>query len=388
MRRIVFFVSGFDPAGPRRYRGFFREAAAKRGGVETGPLRRDADGIAARWAARAGGREAEVVFLRWDDLARARMRRSLLRLHLDLARAFRAYVLSGAFAALFRLRRVPTLVGLWPPSMMLVFLAAAAGLGWAAGSLAASALGPAGWAAAPAAFLLAMRASRASDGALLVHYLMADLAFTADHAAGRAPEMEARLDAFARRIGAARREGWGEVLVVGHSSGAALAALAADRALAGPGAGPGARLSLLTFGQTIPMLSFLPGAAALRAALGRLGASEALDWIDVSSPWDGGCFALADPVSVSGARVPGAPERNPKVLSARFGDRLSAEARRALRWRWLRRHALYFAALDGPRDCDWLEIVTGPSRLAERFAGRRPSPQAERRAFRAPERAA
>jgi ABC-type transporter Mla maintaining outer membrane lipid asymmetry permease subunit MlaE len=55
-----------------------------------------------------------------------------------------------------------------------------------------------------------------------------------------------------------------EVLVVGHSSGAYLAvSVLADLVRRGAGAEAGPVLSLLTLGQVVPMVSFLPRAGRL-----------------------------------------------------------------------------------------------------------------------------
>jgi hypothetical protein len=97
---------------------------------------------------------------------------------------------------------------------------------------------------------------------------MHDYAFSARHRGAYPPEQEARMGEFAERIAAALAEEVDEVLVVGHSSGAYLAvSVLADLIRAGrvPEAGPA--LSLLTLGQVVPMVSFLPRAGRLRADL-------------------------------------------------------------------------------------------------------------------------
>ncbi len=377
-RRRVFFVSGFDPNGPRRYHALYRAEAAKQGEIDgrafvVGPMCLSPE--AARWDVELGETRVAFEMLRWDDIARRRMRRSLVALYVLMARTFASYMFSGAFLRLLRLRAISTVVGLYPPAMMLAYLVSAALVGGAMFSL-AGVLGAPAWLSAAVCvgtFWGAMRLTRRADGATLVYYLMADLGFTADHAAGRDPEMEARIDEFALRIREALAQDWDEVLLVAHSSGAAYAASAAARALAT--ARPDAALSLLTLGQTIPMLSFLPGASRLRAELAALAAEVRLDWVDVSSPADGGCYALCDPAAVSGAP----PGRSPKVISARFADGLAPETRRALRGRWFRKHIQYLCAFDRPAGFDYFAVTAGPERLGARFAGRRDSPQTNRR---------
>ena len=160
-----------------------------------------------------------------------------------------------------------------------------------------------------------------------------------------------------------------EVLVVGHSSGAHFGvSILADLIRAGqvPKAGP--KLSFLSLGQVVPMVSFLPDAWRLRADLAYLSTREELAWVDVTAPGDGCAFALCDPVKVSGV----APEeqRWPLVISAAFTQSLSAARWKELRWRFFRLHFQYLCAFDRPRDYDYFQITAGPQTLAERYAGR------------------
>ena len=221
------------------------------------------------------------------------------------------------------------------------------------------------------------RITRLIDDRTLVYYLMCDFGFTAAEAAGEAPEIDARVDAFADRV----FEDWSngecdEVLIVGHSSGASYAAAIAARVVrSGADKRAGPHLSFLTLGQTIPMLSFLPGARRLREDLRLLGRSEKIDWIDVSSPADGGCYALTDAVAVSGVAPPMRERRNPKVISATFWGAVSEAKREELRNRWFRIHIQYLCAFDRPKDFDYFRVTAGPMRLADRFAGRGESPQ-------------
>ncbi|MEM8579238.1 MAG: hypothetical protein AAGF60_15420, partial [Pseudomonadota bacterium] len=183
------------------------------------------------------------------------------------------------------------------------------------------------------------------------------------------PELEARMAEFGTRIADAMAEGWDEVLVIGHSSGAHLGvSILADLVRQGRVQGT---LSFLSLGQVVPMVSFLPEARRLRADLRDLSASPALTWIDVTAPGDGCAFALCDPVSVSGVAPP--RKRWPLVLSAAFTQTLSPKRWRELRWRFFRLHFQYLCAFDRPGDYDYFRITAGPLTLAQRFAHRAPS---------------
>jgi len=166
------------------------------------------------------------------------------------------------------------------------------------------------------------------------------------------------------------------VLLVGHSSGAHLAvSVLADLIRAGlPDAGmagPRPALGLLTLGQVVPMVSFLPKADRLRADLHYLAARDEVTWVDVTAPGDGCAFALCDPVAVTGVAPAG--KHWPLVVSAAFTRTLSPERWRALRWKFFRLHFQYLCAFDRPGDYDYFQITAGPMTLADRYRGRKPS---------------
>lgn len=318
--------------------------------------------------------------LRWDDIARAWMRKSIPEIYLLMIVTFRRYVFSGAFLALCRIRLISTLVGMFPVVVMFAYFTTATALGYYAVKGLSALSGLPWWAMSPA-FLIVFygfyRVTRLVDDRTLVYYLMCDFGFTACHSEGEAPEVEERIDEFARRVFSDWSKGdCDELLIVGHSSGGSYAASVAARVVEmGAHKDKGPHLSFLTLGQTIPMLSFLPGAVRLRDELRALGRSEAIEWVDVTSPADGGCYALSDPVGVSGVAPPMRERRNPKVISATFWEAISPEMREDLRGRWFRIHIQYLCAFDRPVDFDYFRITAGPVRLADRFAGRNESPR-------------
>jgi hypothetical protein len=216
------------------------------------------------------------------------------------------------------------------------------------------------------AAILVLRWFKRHDGRIFAYYLMHDYAFTAQLRGAYPAELEARLDYFRGIITTAAKDNCDEVLIVGHSSGAHLAvSVLADVLRSG---GLSVPLGLLSLGQVVPMVSFLPKAQRLRADLQYLSAQSGLTWIDVTAPGDGCAFALCDPVAVTG--VAGLGKRWPLVISAAFTQTLSPERWKALRWRFFRLHFQYLCAFDRPGDYDYFRITSGPQTLAARFAGR------------------
>ncbi len=391
-QRRVFYIPGFDPIHPRRYRELYRSEAAAQAEISGFDLTLSpAKGRRFGWdvSARIEGGEVRTEFevLIWSDIVREQMQGGILATYGQLLRTAWTYIASGALGRLMRLRKGPVIAALYPVVMLLVQLGLALGLGAVAGGLAAI---PARWAELPGglAFWPVLAAVvwgvlhwfRRHDRRFFAYYLMHDYAFAARWGGANPAALEARLALFENHIAAALREDVDEVLVVGHSSGAHLAvSVLSDLIRAGRWPEGGPALGFLSLGQVVPMMSFLPEARRLRADLAYLSAREELTWLDVTAPGDGCAFALCDPVAVSGV----APETQlwPLVISAAFTRTLSPARWRELRWRFFRLHFQYLCAFDRPGDYDYFRVTAGPLTLAERFADRAPSRQAIRRAL-------
>ncbi|MBN2905996.1 MAG: hypothetical protein JXJ18_04740 [Rhodobacteraceae bacterium] len=377
-RRRVFYIPGYDPFHPRRYRELYRKEAAAQAAISGYAMdlspKRGAGPYGWHVAARIEGAEVEteVEVLVWSDLVRSSIGQSIAATYLQLIRTAWAYIGSGALFRLARLRKGPTIAALYPIAFLLgqlaIALAVARGLG---AVLALSGLPYVGWLGLAAVWPV-LAWFRAHDNKVFAYYLMHDYAHSARLNGAYPPELEDRLSQFATRIAAALHEDLDEVLVVGHSSGAHLGvSILADLMRSGRVPRGGVALSLLSLGQVVPMLSFLPRAGRLRADLALMAGQGRIPWVDVTAPGDGCAFALCDPVAVSGVAPTGA--RWPLVISAAFTQTLSPARWRALRWRFFRLHFQYLCAFDRPGDYDYFRVTAGPLTLGARFAGRAPS---------------
>ena len=401
-RRRVFYIPGYDPIHPRRYRELYRKEGGDQAAISgydlTLAARQSKPGARYGWSVtgRMDGAEvtAEVDVLVWSDIVRASMSRTIPATYLALLRTAWAYIGSGALWRLMRLRKGPVIAALYPVGFLLLQLVIAilAGLGIFYGLVNAWA-----WLATPEgrwfpphfalsiylsmglgvlAGILVLRWFKRHDGKFYAYYLMHDFAYSARHRGANAPPLEARMAEFADEIAAALSTDVDEVLVVGHSSGAHLGvSILADLIRSGRAEEPlheaRPRLSFLSLGHVVPMVSFLPDAGRLRADLAYLSTSRALTWVDVTAPGDGCAFALCDPVAVSGVAPP--RRRWPLVISAAFTKTLSPARWRALRWKFFRLHFQYLCAFDRPGDYDYFRITAGPLTLGDRYEGRAPS---------------
>ena len=393
VKRRVFYIPGYDPFHPRRYRELYRKESAAQAAISGYDIALSPKHGGGAYGWHVTGRidgtevEADVEVLVWSDIVRTSMAAGTLATYLQLVTTAWVYVTTGTLRRLMWLRKGPVIAALYPVGMLLLQLAVAIGAGAVLGGLAVWALttttgffGLAPGAAAPllrwvvtlGIAALVLRWLKRQDGRFFAYYLMHDFAFSARWGGAYPPALEQRMAAFAETIAQALTQDYDEVLVVGHSSGAHLGvSILADLIRARRVKHKGPALALLTLGQVVPMLSFLPEARRLRADLAYLSVQPKVTWVDVTAPGDGCAFALCDPVAVSGVAPDG--QRWPLVVSAAFTQTLSPERWKELRWRFFRLHFQYLCAFDRPGHYDYFQITAGPQTLAQRYEGRAPS---------------
>ncbi|WP_264213364.1 hypothetical protein [Leisingera thetidis] len=387
-RRRVFYIPGYDPIHPRRYRELYRKEGAAQAEISGYSLslspKRTKGAYGWHAAAVMDGvqSEADIDVLVWSDIVRGSMEATIPATYWQLARTAWIYITTGALRRLMRLRKGPVIAALYPVGMLLLQALLAFLLAWGVahafgvaarfGGLGGQTAAATGWALGLGCGYALLRWFKKRDGRIFAYYLMHDYAHSAASRGAVPPEMEARMREFRALIaGAMRDPSLDEVLVVGHSSGAHVGvSVLADLVREGLPADRPA-LGFLTLGQVVPMVSFLPRADRLRADLKYLSLRDELAWIDVTAPGDGCAFALCDPVAVSGVAPDG--KRWPLVFSAAFTQTLSPERWQQLRWRFFRLHFQYLCAFDRPGDYDYFRITAGPLTLADRYKDRSPS---------------
>ncbi|WP_299748957.1 hypothetical protein [uncultured Tateyamaria sp.] len=379
--RRVFYIPGYDPIHPRRYRELYRKEGAAQADISGYQiaLRPTPKSEHYGWQVDAemdsSNVHADIEVLVWSDIVRGSMEASIPGTYLQLMRTAWTYIASGALRRLMRLRKGPVIAALYPVGMLLgqALLAFALWYAlWRAGAVFGSVGSWGGLLLGAAACITLLRWFKSKDGKIFAYYLMHDYAYSAASKGAHPPALEERMHDFRSSIAAALSEDVDEVLIVGHSSGAHLAvSILADLIRAGQVPANGPALAFLSLGQVVPMVSFLPDAHRLRADLQFLSVQDALTWVDVTAPGDGCAFALCDPVSVSG--VAPKNKRWPLVFSAAFTQSLSPARWKELRWRFFRLHFQYLCAFDRPKDYDYFRITAGPLTLADRYADRPPS---------------
>lgn len=384
-RRRVFYLPGYDPFHPRRYRELYRKESAQQAeisGYEISISPRRGEGPYG-WLIEStqdgSHTSTEMQVLVWQDIVKASMDQGIIGTYAQLARTAWVYIGSGALWRLMRLRKGPMIAALYPVVFLLGQLAIALliGLGmyqvltqWFSEYVTMRLVF--GFASI-GVIVSVLKVFQRYDAKIFAYYLMHDYAFSAQTNGQTPLELETRMKEFANEIERALHSDVDEVLVVGHSSGAHLGvSILADLVRSGRLADKRPKLSFLSLGQVVPMVSFLPSAGRLRADLKTMGKQKVIQWVDVTAPGDGCAFALCDPVAVSG--MADSETTKPLVISAAFTQTLSFNRWRALQWRFFRLHFQYLCAFDQVGDYDYFRITAGPLTLGQRFKDRSPSP--------------
>lgn len=378
LHRRVFFIAGFDPKSPRYYHRLFRGLAAHRpphaqgaqaGEVRVGPRRRLndwADEWDLWWPEPDGVSllHSRCTLLRWDDIVRAHWARPAATVWRDHWNVYVDGWRQGLLGRAWRASRLNWVFLMFPLATTL-----ALALAWAAlaGLMAAwlwPVWGP--WAvpgATTACVIAAGWTWRRLSHHLGSDWLLRLYGFSHAQAAGKVKELEARVDAMAELVRQAAGDAPEacEILLVGHSTGATLAASALARALRSEASleWQGPALALLSLGHCTPLVYCFDSAQGLRDELDALVDHPPLTWVDYTAPADwAGCGRIA-PWHRPGRAVL-------HRLSPRFPKILDPAHYQSLRRNRLALHMQYLKPADHAGRYDLLAFVAGGPTLRQR----------------------
>lgn len=123
-RRRVFYIPGYDPVHPRRYRELYRKEGAQQARIQGYEIDLKPKSLAGSYGwqvtARIDNRpcEAEVEVLVWSDIVKTSMERGIAGTYLQLVRTAWAYIGTGALFRLMKLRGGPMVAALYPIAML------------------------------------------------------------------------------------------------------------------------------------------------------------------------------------------------------------------------------------------------------------------------------
>ena len=376
-RRAVFHIGGYDPKSADAF--FDRlEKEARRFEANWGV---EVERVGARPASGASGGEAPAArdIARRDYITRSpgegwTTRTTVHQLTLDdivldgfawpahrrilrYLRAFADYWTCGVSVALLRRAWRFWLYFVYPFAVLLAggaLVAFLAAFGWAVWPPLALAFG------ALAIWWVGARLLRFSHAL----HLMDLWSFSSDYLHAREPRAEAKLD----RLGAAIAEALddpanGEVLVVGHSTGGALALDAAARAVGRTVGGACTdRLSVMTVGSTALKIGLHPAAGWFRERVGRLAAGG-VRWFEFQALSDVINLYRTNPAALMGLAADAV-----QVRTVRLSRAVAPDVWRRMRRNFFRVHYQFVFANTRRLPYDYFAALFGPLSMAARDA--------------------
>lgn len=382
-KRCVFYLSGFDPRGGRHYHALYQSEAQLRPAESTSTIevsRRIVDHGDLAWDVQSVADDHTVhtqfKFMAWDRVIRQHWPKSRIKHWLAYLRETPTFLFSGFFQKSWLLGPEPAGL-LFFPNVLIIGTLIAMVLSTALTFGLIDLLNEKWWLAAPVSLLPAWAIwtwAHWFETSRDIGWTMRSYAFTARQSKGETPEMEARLTEFALKlIDRAQHQNDDEILVIGHSSGAVMAASMLARAIQlcpdllqhNPGIG------LLTLGQCLPMLGLLPGANTFREELKTLAQTKGLLWVDISAPSDRCCVAMIDPIVSCGVEVPDdKPGAQFLAVNPLFHQLFAEHSYEALKKNAFQLHFQYLKAPPSLGDYDYFEISAGALSLRDRFTPR------------------
>jgi len=195
-----------------------------------------------------------------------------------------------------------------------------------------------------------------------INHILDDAIFSRQFLYGQRPEMEKRLDDFACKIlERAQKADVDEIVIVGHSLGAAFAIASVARSLKKDPklAKHGPTLSVLTVGATIPKFSLHPKGEQIRQATQIVANELSIKWTEYQARDDVVSFYRFDPVTlkrVSRDRSNG----RPNIRRVQIHSMLDPANFKRYRFNFMRMHYQFLMGNDHQSTYDYCMIICGP----------------------------
>ena len=227
-RRKVFYIPGFDPFPPRRYRELYRSEAKKQADFGGYSISQEILEVEDGFGWRVTGQiddvtcVSDIEVLVWSDIVKSTMSGGILSTYLHMIRTAWIYLSTGTLWDIVQLRKGPVIAALYPIGFLCLQFLLALGLVWALQFTLSPILGWGSYVAFAGIWPI-LSAFRRWDGKIFAYYLMQDYAHSAQAYGAYPRSLRERLSQFSDRVEQAiNDENWDEILVVGHSSGAHL----------------------------------------------------------------------------------------------------------------------------------------------------------------------
>ena len=195
-----------------------------------------------------------------------------------------------------------------------------------------------------------------------INHILDDAIFSYRFLYGQKGELDKRLGDFAALIlRTARAADVDEILIVGHSLGAALSIAAVARALKLDPllATHGPKLCILTVGATIPKFSLHPMGGQIREAAQLVAGTSAIDWVEYQARDDAISFYRFDPVTLKRTSRDYSGE-HPKIRRVQIHSMIDPVRFRRHRFNFMQIHYQFLMGNDQRSVYDYCVITCGP----------------------------
>lgn len=304
--------------------------------------------------------QSDCRILYWGDMVLADFARPHWRRLLEGAVALSDFVVSGTAFRYFRTNWRYGAFFCYPIVLFVVF----AYLATLAGTAAEQWFSAPALAAAPIGVAVFYALTFWPGRPLFFNYLLDDWIFARAYARGLRPDLHDRLDGFAHAlVDVVRESDADEMLLAGHSLGAALSLDILARALAiAPDLTKKRRIVLLSTGSSLLKVALHPAADALRKAVDTVAGADGVDWVEYQSVVDIISFYKVDPVAAAGLT----PRGKPILRTLRIRAMLEPGSYRRFRFDFFRLHRQLVMGNERRHFYDFFLICCGPLTLLRR----------------------
>jgi pimeloyl-ACP methyl ester carboxylesterase len=369
-KRVVYYLSGFDPRGVRHYHALYKEHSGKQSHINgiksTVSPRKKVHNHLHQWEIDAiDGHETVHTtyrFLSWDDIIRAEWSSGMISYYKDLIYCIIAYIFNGLVFSFAKASPKQMLAAFYP----VVYLVGSMAVSVYVFVLMHSWIG--GWLSillGTAAGIGILAGFERFGNQIGVFWLLRIYAFSVRWGKGEIRSIEDRINHFSDEIVKTLNEdnGADEILLISHSVGTILAVSVLARALEKTNNWD--KFAMVTLGECIPLVSFQPNAVQYRHELQCIASQKNLLWLDYTAPIDGACFPLHDFMKSAG--IHSVESQTFLLLSPRFHTLFDRINYKQLRRDWYTTHFLYLMSQDKAGEYDFFAMTTGAENIRTKF---------------------
>jgi hypothetical protein len=366
-KRVVFYLSGFDPRGVRHYHQMYKEQSKKQSkinnlSIDISPRLKIHNHIY-QWNLESKYYDKNVHttynFLSWDDIIRKEWSYGIISYYKDLVFCIIAYIFNGLVFKFAKSSPKQMLAAFYPVVYLLISLYISLYSGIYLFQNLGEVLGAVIGSVCSVMILLILERIGNHIG---VFWLLRIYAFSVRFGNREVDLMEDRIDYFSNEIAncVKNSDDIDEILLISHSVGTILAVSVLSRAIQQIESLNWKKFSMITLGECIPLVSFQPKAKKYREELNHIATNNLL-WLDYTSPIDGACFPLHNFLKSSGIECDNYP--NIYFRSPRFHKLFDKITYQKLRRNWYKTHFLYLMSTQYAGEYDFFTMTAGTNTI-------------------------